>query len=247
VETTGDEPLAAIEARLAGLPPGGTLVCAVPPALEGVLRARDDFEVLWRRPHELIVVLRRPGGDSAELRERLERAERVIADLQGSLSWRLTAPLRRAKRDLGRRRDRRVAPVDAAPFRVAIFHYAGKQGGLAWALHQARRHEPVEEGPADVFLIDLDRPCSAAARRSTGTRRWGPRSSCTRTASPWRPSTTACPSPTRIARRASVGRGTLKRKWIPPAQAHADALLWSMAVVARHVMLLPAAMPTAIA
>jgi 2-polyprenyl-3-methyl-5-hydroxy-6-metoxy-1,4-benzoquinol methylase len=37
-------------------------------------------------------------------RYRRERADGVIADLQGSFSWKLTAPLRRAKERLGRRR-----------------------------------------------------------------------------------------------------------------------------------------------
>jgi hypothetical protein len=154
-----DDPLEAIAAGLATLRPGATLICAVPEHLEPALRGREDVELIWRRSRELIVVLRKPGtADVEALQERLERAEKVIADLQGSVSWRVTGPLRRAKSEVARRRAQAAAPQpEPAPLRVAVHDYGGKSVAIAQALAAAGQ-EIVDDGPADVFLIDLDPP-----------------------------------------------------------------------------------------
>lgn len=168
--------LATLERQLPKLAPGGALLYVFDgvgaDVLPQVLDLHDragvafDVEFVWQQAEALTVVLRKRGAADDELsrqidelRERLDRADQVIADLEGSLSWRVTAPLRGAKRALSHsRRPRRiVTPREAVPLRIAIDDYGGKSIGLADALTKAG-HEVGVEGPADVFLIDLDPP-----------------------------------------------------------------------------------------
>jgi 2-polyprenyl-3-methyl-5-hydroxy-6-metoxy-1,4-benzoquinol methylase len=67
--------------------------------LEELKRSEERAEALEQ---EATVHAARLGGRIDELSERLERADRVLADMRRSPSWRITAPLRMGKRLLGR-------------------------------------------------------------------------------------------------------------------------------------------------
>jgi GTPase len=72
-------------------------------AVDGVALERDAARVEATELERRVEVLE---ADAAKLHERLEQADRVQRELQASASWRVTAPLRAAKRLAAERRDR---------------------------------------------------------------------------------------------------------------------------------------------
>jgi SAM-dependent methyltransferase len=129
-----DDPLATIEAQLAGLKPGGVLFYTVPAAkltelLTGVAASLEGvtIEAAGRQGDRMVVVLRKPGGwpepaapartapelaaalrqlraHTSQVERELDTTGRELRRVKQSSSWRVTEPLRAAKARLATKR-----------------------------------------------------------------------------------------------------------------------------------------------